>query len=235
MDPYTARLPDPRLMARLAIQVRFGDRTSAFMAGGDALATAILASRGGQPLPEWVEGLADAMVGALLLIQDHTIDDAPTSDRLRLSVAALVLSVLRPRCACATDGALSLWMNWGMGTPRCADDPDDLLRWTLLRLFLDDTDGAVEAVHALVDREPAGPGMVLYDWVVARVQGHGAAREEACFHHLRTLLGNESEPHAALLVVAAVVLNQSGALRRDRVLAWLDAELTPAEPARATG
>lgn len=222
MDPYTTRLPDPRLMARLAIQVRFGDRIGAFMTGGDALALAILASRGGRPLPEWVDGLADAMVGALLLVEDRTIDDACDEDRVRLSVAALVLSVLRPRCASATDGAVSVWMNWGMGTPRCASDATCLLSWTLLRLFLDDTDGAVDAVHALVDREPYGAGMVLFDWVVARVQGHGEARQEACFDHLRTALAAEGSAQPALLVLAAIVLNQAGPMRRREVLDWLD-------------
>jgi hypothetical protein len=224
MEPYIDRLPDARLMARLAIQVRFGDRIGAFMAGGDALALAALASAGGQSLPGWAHDLADAMVGALLLVEDHTIDDASAHDRLRLSSAALVLSVLRPRAACATDGAISLWMNWGMGTPRCADDAQDLLRWTLLRLFVGDLDGAVEAVHELVDREPSGAGMALYDWVVARVQSHGQARERECFGHLRTLLAADGSLDPALLVVAATVLNQAGPMRRDKVLPWLDGQ-----------
>lgn len=226
MDPYPTRLPDPRLMARLAIQVRFGDRIGAFMTGGDALALAILASRGGRPMPEWVDGLADAMVGALLLVEDRTIDDACDEDRVRLSVAALVLSVLRPRCTSATDGAVSVWMNWGMGTPRCASDATCLLSWTLLRLFLDDTDGAVDAVHALAERE--GAGMVLYDWVVARVHGHGRTREAACFDHLRTALAAEGSAQPALLVLAAIALNQAGPMRRGEVLDWLDARVDDA-------
>jgi len=234
MDPYTARLPDARLMVRLMIQLRFGDRVGAFTRAGEALAIAILASRGGQPMPQWAEPLADAMVGALLLVEDQTIDSALPEERLRLSIAAIVLSVMRPRASSGTDGAISLWMGWGMGTPRCVDDELSLLRWTLLRLFLDDNDGAANAVHKMLELAPYGPALVLHDWVVARLQGHGEFRLRQCFSNLRTLLSSDpTDSHPALLVAAAVALNQCGPMRRAEVLGWLDEQL-PAEVARKT-
>ncbi|MCB9674278.1 MAG: hypothetical protein H6737_04125 [Alphaproteobacteria bacterium] len=233
MDPYTARLPDPRLMARLMIQLRFGDKVGAFKAAGEALAIAILASRGGREMPEWAEPLADYMVGALLLVEDETIDTAPPSERLRLSTAAIVLSVMRPHVSAAVDGAVSLWMGWGMGTPRIADSEVCLLRWTLLRLFLDDVESAAEAVHAMLENRPFGPALVLHDWVVASLQHQGDRRLTQCFGNLRTLLSADPlDSHPSILVLAAVVLNQIGPMRRGQVLGWLDGQLAPPEAAR---
>ncbi len=233
MDPYIDRLPDPRVMARLMIQLRFGDRDGrirAFKAAGDALAIAILASRGGREMPEWADPLAKYMVGALLFVEDDTIDTAPASERLRLSIAAITLSVVQPHTSSAVDGAVSLWMNWGMGTPRCADSQACLLRWTLLRMFLDDIDGAAEAVHALLDVTQHGPALVLHDWVVARRQQHGASREAQCWRNLWTLLGSDPlQTHPGLLVCAAVVVNQAGPMRRGEVLTWLDQQLAQPE------
>jgi hypothetical protein len=233
MDPYTHRLPDARVMARLMIQLRFGDRDGrirAFKAAGDALAIAVLASRGGHAMPEWAAPLARYMVGALLFVEDDTIDTAPASERLRLSIAAITLSVVMPHTSAAVDGAVSLWMNWGMGTPRCADSEACLLRWTLLRMFMDDVDGAADAVHALVDKKPHGPAMVLHDWVVARRQHHGTARETQCWRNLWTLLASDPlQTHPGLLVCAAVVVNQAGPMRRGEVLDWLDHQLVQPE------
>ncbi|MEZ4317816.1 MAG: hypothetical protein R3F61_09940 [Myxococcota bacterium] len=229
MDPYIHRLPDARLMVRLMIQLRFGDRVGSFKAAGEALAIAILASRDGHEMPQWADPLADAMVGALLLVEDETIDTAPPSERLRLATAAIVLSVMRPHVSSAVDGAVSLWMEWGMGTPRCADSEICLFRWALLRLFLDDAEGAVDAIHEMLERSPYGPALILHDWVVTQMQGQGTWRLEQCFSHLRTLLSTDvTDSHPALLVVAAVVLNQIGPMRRGEVLAWLDAQIAGA-------
>lgn len=222
MEPYIQRMPEPRLMARLADQLRGEDRVRAFMAAGDALAVALLGTPEGAELPEWVDGLADRMVGALLLVEDETIDDASPSDRLALATAAIVLSTLRPRASSATDGAVSLWVGWGMGTPRCLPCETGLLQWTLLRLFLDDPEGAAEAVHVLLDRGAFGPGMVLHDWVVSALQRQGPSRQTMCFEHLRTVFTcSQGASHPSLLVVAAVVLNQLGPMRRGEVRAWL--------------
>lgn len=222
MDPYIQRMPEPRLMARLSDQLRGEDRVRAFMAAGEALAVAVLGTPLGEELPEWVDVLADRMVGALLLVEDETIDSASPAERLRLATAAIVLSSLRPRASSATDGAVSLWIGWGMGTPRCLDDETGLLQWTLLRLFLDDPEGAAEAVHVLLDRGAFGPGMILHDWVVAALQRQGPRRHEMCFEHLRTVFtSTRGVSHPSLLVVAAVVLNQLGPMRRGEVRAWL--------------
>lgn len=222
IDPYAQRLPDPRMMARLTERLRSSGRVAAFEAGGEALAVALLGTPPGAPLPEWVDALADCMVGALLLVEDETIDSAPPAQRLRLATAAIVLSTLRPRASSATDGAVSLWVSWGIGTPRCLPNETSLLQWTLLRLFLDDAEGAAEAVHVLLDRGGFGPGMVLHDWVVSALQGHGPQRQEMCFEHLWTVVTASTGPsHPSLLVVAAVVLNQLGPMRRGEVVEWL--------------
>lgn len=225
MDPYTQRLPDPRLMRRLVEQLRTHDRVAAFEAAGEALAVALLGTPSGEPLPTWVDELADAMVGALLLVEDATIDQAGPEQRLRLATAAIVLSTVRPRASCATDAAVSMWVGWGTGTPRCLRFQSSLLQWTLLRLFLGDLDGAAEAVHVLLDRDTSGPGWVLHDWVVSSLQGHGLKRQEMCFQHLRTVFAaSHGDAHPSLLIVAAVILNQLGPMLRGEVLPWLHAQ-----------
>lgn len=221
MDPYLTALPDPRLMARLTAQLRTRDRVRAFEVGGEALAVAILGTRPGEPLPDWVAPLADAMVGALLLVEDATIDQAPAAQRLRLASSAIVLSTLRPRASAAVDGAVSMWVGWGTWPTAQLDKECSLLRATLLRLFLDDVDGAAEAVDLLLDRGAFGPGLVLHDWVVSRLQGHGPERHTMCFQHLRTAL-DADQRSPDLVIVAAVVLNhQLGPMRRGEVIPWL--------------
>ena len=230
MDPYAQRLPDPRLMRRLVEQLRSRDRVAAFEAAGDALAVALLGTPTGQGFPPWVDELADAMVGSLLLVEDETIDEASPEQRLRLATAAIVLSTVRPRASSATDGAVSLWVAWGTGTPRCLRHETSLLQWTLLRLFLGDLEGAAEAVHVLLDRDASGPGWVLHDWVVSSLQGHGVARQAMCFQHLRTVFTtSRGEAHPSLLIVAAVVLNQLGPMLRGEVLPWLHAQAPSTE------
>ncbi len=216
MEPYA--WPDPRLMQRLQRRVRAENGGRAFMAGGEALALGVLASRGDSGLPAWAEELADTMVGALLLVTDSTLDEATRCERVRLAVAAAVLSSIRPHARGACDAAIDTWMGWGVGPPDAKDPVDTLVGWALLCLLRRDAAAARCAVDALQDD---GVGLILQDWTRSVIQGEPVIREAQCFHHLRTHMAHfDSRP--AQLLMAAMVIQAGAGLRREGVLRWLD-------------
>ena len=217
MKPYA--WPDPRVMQRLQRRVRQSHGGRAFMAGGEALAMGILASRGDGPLPRWADELADSMVGALLLVCDQTMDEATRDERVRLSIAAAVVSALRPHTQSACDAAIDGWMGWGVGDPRPDDTDDTLVGWALLSLLRRDGVGAEQAVLCLSGDN--GVGLILQDWANHVLAEDPIYREARCFHYLRVHMGH-FDARPTQLLVAALVIQSSSGLRRSGVLRWLD-------------
>lgn len=212
--------PDPRLIERLTTQIRSRDGASAaWIAGGHALALGLLGAvdQGGE-LPAWAADLADTMVGSLLRVLERSVNDADVATRVELGAAAAVLSIARPHCTSVLDGAVDAWIHWTPEGPEAHHDEATLATWTLLHLLRDHPDCAAEAAWALGQRS-SGLGLLLHDWVVARLQEHGAEREGQCFHALRAALGT-AQPGVVLL--AAAVATQAAGLRRRSTLPWLD-------------
>jgi len=241
MAPYV--WPDPELMQRLIRRVRARDeRGHAFIAGGEAIAMAILA--GGEEgtvgqafkraIPDWTEALADAMLGSLLLTVDETVDEATVSERVRLSIAAAVLTVVRPHAQSACDAAIDTWMGWGIDDPDPDADDDTLVGWTLLCLLRRDGPGALRAVRSLHGDD--GVGLILQDWTTSVIKSEPLRREAQSFHHLRTHMGHfESRP--THLLMGALVIQTGAGLCRAGVLRWLDAiaiELSTVGTSRCT-
>lgn len=226
--------PDRRLLGRLVQLLRTKDERSTYCVGGEALANALLASNGA-PLPIEAEQLADAMVGSLLIVHAATADAEDADRRVRLAMSAAVVAAVRPHTATACADAMRLWLGYGIGSPRRHENGYALAARVLLSLWLDDADSAAEAVDALLEIDRTGTAGVLHDWVVARVQGHGVARETQCFDHLRLSLSQSpGGGHGAALIVlaGAVVVRRAGLPIRD-LRAWLDhpAGAQIAEPA----
>jgi hypothetical protein len=216
-------IPDPRLQKRLMSQLRSGDARSAFLAGGEAIAASIFATRPNGTLLSCTHELADAMLGSMLVLDRSGSDEEPDR-RVRFALAATSLSVMRPHAARACDHAVANAMGMSLGPAWSMDNSYTLAGRVLLSLLLDDALSASEAVDALVDRDRAGAAGVLVDWTVARTQRHGAAREAQCFHHLRLSLaltpgGGDG---AALLMAGAAVVGNIGRRPRSDVLPWLD-------------
>lgn len=215
--------PDKRVMQRLVGLLRQTDSRRAYATAGEALATALLASKPGD-LSEEARQLADAMLGSLLLVQRAAHDDEP-EDRVRLALATAVLSVVRPHTESVCDSAIGAWIGFGIGSPRrMQDEPEALAARVLLALLVGDADHAAEAVDVLVDVDRSRIAGILYDWVVARIQGHGRDREAQCFHALRLALSHVSGEGygAALIVVGAMIVHRTARLDRGAVARWLD-------------
>jgi len=189
------------------------------MAGGEALALGILASRGDGPLPEWAEQLADSMVGAILHVSERTLDEATRDERVRLSVAAAVLSAVRTHTQCACDAAIDTWMGWGVGSPTSDDAPETLVGWALLSLLRRDAPTALQAVRCLDGNN--GVGLILQDWALKVMQEESVFREAESFHQLRVHMAHFDARPTQLLMAALVIQGGSG-LRRGGVLRWLD-------------
>ncbi len=217
----TVTTPDHRIMERLAGLIRRGAGVTPFITAGHALANAIVASRGFGQLPRWADDLADAMVGSLILVQQRSQVDSCPDRRVQLATAAAVLAMVRPRLERVCDGAITTWLGFGMAPAHCHDDATQLAARTLHFLRLDDTDAAADAVDALVDHGGVAAGMVLHDWTVSRVQGHGLSREVQCFHNLRLALNGAGNTASLQLLASLVVLRRAG---RDgsEALHWLD-------------
>lgn len=213
--------PDPRLIERLTAQIRSRDGSAAaWVAGGEALALGLLGAReAGGSLPTWADDLADTMVGSLLRVLERSVDEADVPARMELGAAAAVLSVARPHCTSVLDGAVDAWIHWTPEHPEVHHDEATLAIWTLLHLLRDDAEGAAVSAWTLCERG-SGLGLLLHDWVVTRLQEHGAEREGQCFHALRAAVAGEARP--TLVLLAAAVATQAAGLRRRSTLPWLD-------------
>lgn len=215
--------PDRRLLGRLVQLLRTREGKGAFTTAGEALANSLLASRP-MPLSVEAEQLADAMVGSLLLVNAATADAEEPDRRVRLAVATIAMAVARPHTAAAAYHAVTTWVGTGIGCPRRQDNPYALACRVLLALWLDDNDTAANAIDTLVERDHTGVAGVLHDWVVARIQGHGADREAQCFDHLRLSLSQTpggGDGAGLLLLAAAVVVDRMDRPLRE-VRSWLD-------------
>jgi len=220
--------PDADRMDRLRRRLRSRDsRAQAFIASGEAMALAILArpdepveAQGLAPLPQWAEDLADGMVGSLLLVVDDTVDDASPAERVRLSIAAAVLSVVRPRAESGCDAAVDTWMGWGGSEPTAETDDATLFGWVLLCLLRRNGPAALRAVRAFSGDD--GVGLILQDWTMSVLLSEPLLREAQSFHQLRTHLAHEGARPSHLLLAALVVQTGAG-LGRHGVSRWLDA------------
>lgn len=216
--------PDPRLMERLTRRIRSRDGSpGSWITGGEALAVAVLTSRGpDSELPLWASDLADTMVGSLLRVLDRTVDDVSVEERVALALAAATLSVVRPHCTSVLNGAIDAWIGWTPEGPHAHHGPDVLSAWAMLALLRDDTETAVECAWALGEAGDAGVDLILHDWVVERVQGHGAQRELQSFHALRAVLSTRGGLRPGLLIAAAATTARAMGQRRNTTLGWLD-------------
>ena len=216
--------PDPRLMERLTGRIRSRDGSAAsWRSGGEALALAILTSRGLQSsLPLWASDLADTMVGSTLRVLDNSVDHASVKDRVALGLAAATLSVARPHCTRVLDGAVDAWIGWTPEGPEVEHGEDVLAAWTMLHLMRGNTDAAAECAHVLCDADNTGVGLILHDWVVARIQGHGSQRELQSFHALRAVLSTTGGFRPGLLIAAAATTTRVTGMKRRTTLEWLD-------------
>ena len=225
-------------MERLTALIRSPScSTSAWIAGGEALALGILRAAGDGELEIWAADLADTMVGALLRVLERSVNEAPVEERIRLAQAAVVLSIARPHCTSVLDGAVDAWIGWTpeRAAPRHGDET--LATWTLLYLLRENLDEAAHAAWCLAGVDQAAIGMILHDWAVARIQAHGADREVQCFHALRASLSVSQDSRPGLLLVAAAVAVKAGGCKRRMVMPWLDdmaRELARDGTARAT-
>ena len=230
--------PAPRIIERLTSQIRSHDcAPGAWIAGGEALAIGLLAAAGEGELDPWASDLADTMVGALLRVLDRSVNTATVEERVRLARAAAVLSVARPHCTSVLDGAVDAWLEWTPEPAEAHHGGEILGAWTMLCLLRANLDGAAHAAWRLSQVDDGGPGMILHDWAVARIQVHGQSREIGCFHALRTSLSARDDNQPALLVLAAAVAVQAGKGRRRTVRPWLEdiaKELARDGTARAT-
>lgn len=223
--PALRTLPDPRIVARLDGLVRRTGSPRAFAAAGAALEAAVLATCGAGPLPADFIALAEGMRGALMLIQARTVAETDPEFRVDLAAAAAVLSVVLPHEQAACDGAVRGWMGLGMADPSYMSDARALGRRALLALLVDDVEQAAGAVAQLGTGSVGG---ALYDWVIARRQRHGAARELECWHHLWLLARDEDATRRnALVLLAALVAWDRTRAPRGRLVAWLDEILDP--------
>ncbi len=221
MTPFgMVATPDERLMQRLVGLLRRGAGATPFITAGHALTNAVMATRGIGDLPDWAEDLADAMVGALILVQQRTQGLENADIRVELATAAAVLGVVRPRVAPVCRGAITVWLGFGMPPARWQNDPNQLAARTLLFLALDDTDAAIKSIDALLEFGGAPANGVLHDWTVSRVQRHGPSREAQCFHNLRLAL--MGYPSATLQLLAAIVVMERMGRGCGDALGWLD-------------
>jgi hypothetical protein len=160
------------------------------------------------------------MVGALLLVVDDTVDEAILADRVRLSTAAAVLSVVRPRVGSACDAAMDTWMGWGGFEPKADVEDATLFGWVLLCLLRRNGVDALRAVRAMSGDN--GVGLILQDWTMSVLTSQPLRREAQSFHQLRTHLAHDGARPTHLLMAALVVQTGAG-LERHGVLRWLDA------------
>jgi hypothetical protein len=65
-------------------------------------------------------------------------------------------------------------------SPEALRGADALAAWTLLALAEGEGEQAAAGVEALWESERPDLAGLLHDWVVARLQGHGAMREAHC-------------------------------------------------------
>jgi len=220
---HTEMIPGADEVLRSYVLVGRAGSPRAFADAGQTLAAAILASRGGGPLPRWAEDLADAMARALMLVQARTVEETDADFRVRLATSAVVLSLVRPDLESACDGAVRVWTGLGLSDVSFMTDPATLAARALLALFVDDVTGAEASVAQLGPQEYAGIGGPLHDWVVVRRQRHGGGREVECFHNLRlAIAGVRHESRPALILVAALVAWARLDVPRSRLLVWLD-------------
>ena len=203
--------------------LRQGASGASFVAAGDAL-TLLLGTRCSRPLPDWSLQLANAAVGSLLRVQDMTMDQAEPLERIQLSRAAAILSILCPRASAGCDAAISTWMGWDTMPVEATEGNGNVVpTQALLAMFLNDLEQARDCVSLLLDDESNGVGLVLHDWVIARLQGHGQARDAQCFHHFWLSL-RRPERHAAdpgLMVLAALVHHTCCSPNRQNLLPWM--------------
>lgn len=153
-------------------------------------------------------------------------------ERIRIAGAAAVLSIARPDLATRCDDLIAKWTGPGIGAPRHMVDPRILARRVLLAMAINDLEDASQSVEALGNLDSKG-GMAggLYDWVVARIQRHGVAREIQCFDHLKLALSDAWDNDAGdamTLLLGALLLATHGGLSRDHALKLLDAVPTEA-------
>lgn len=224
-DRVLSSLPDPRIVARLDGLVRRTGSPRAFAAAGGALEAAVLGARGVAPLPGDIVALAHGMRDALMLIQARTVEETDPAFRVDLAAAAAALSVVLPEARAACDGAVRGWMGLGLSDPSYQSDARVLSRRVLLALLVDDVEQAARAVAQLGTDGVCG---ALYDWVIARRQRHGPARELECWQNLWLLARDEGVARRAglVLLAALVAWDRTGAPRR-RLLAWLDEIIGP--------
>jgi hypothetical protein len=204
--------PDRRMLGRLVQILRSRDEHPAYSVAGEALANAILASSPGE-LPVEAEQLADAMLGSLLRVTAETADAEDADRRVRLAMATAVVAAARPHAALACHQAIGTWMGTGIGSPLRQRHTYALAARVLLSLWLNDRDAAAEATNALVEFDRTGLSGVLHDWVVARLQGHGAEREAQCFEALRLSMAfapGGGDGAALVVLAAAVVVRRQG-------------------------
>lgn len=225
--------PDRRMLGRLVQILRSRDEHPAYSVAGEALANALLASSPGS-LPVEAEQLADAMLGSLLRVTSATADAEDADRRVRLAMATAVVAATRPHAALACHQAIGTWMGMGIGSPLRHENTYALAARVLLSLWLDDKDAAAEAINALVEIDRTGISGVLHDWVVARLQGHGAEREARCFEALRLSVAfapGGGDGAALVVLAAAVVVRRRGGTMRD-VRAFIDGVNAPQQPAQ---
>lgn len=215
--------PDDRIMTRLLRSLRTSPSVATFVAGGQALASALLVEREGGGAPEWSEALADAMTGALVLVQYRSVGEESDARLVELSAAAAVLAVARPRLWRRCAGAIHDWLGRLASVDR-RESASALATQALLWLLVDDVERACEAVDALVERPDTPHGWLLHDWVVCRLQQQGCARESLAFHHLRVGLahGGSSGSADQLMVLAGLVMASRAQRCPSDVLTWFD-------------
>ena len=216
--------PDARIIARLVQSLRSAPSTGVFIAGGKALAAALLVEREGRSGPAWADALADAMTGALVLVQYRSASEEHDSVLVELSAAAAALAVARPKVWRRCEGAIHDWMGRIASVDR-REQEDALASQALLWLLIDDVERACEAVDALVERPNTQHGWLLHDWAVCRLQQQGCARESVAFHNLRVGLAHGLPGNAAapLMVLAGLVMAARAERGPCEVLAWFDA------------
>ena len=216
--------PDARIIARLLHALRSAPSSGVFIASGKALAAALLVERGGGTGPAWADALADAMTGALVLVQYRSASEEDDSVLVELSAAASALAVARPELWRRCEGAIHDWMGRIASVDR-REGEHDLAVQTLLWLLIDDVERACEAVDALVERPETQHGWLLHDWAVSRLQQQGCARESVAFHNLRVSLahGLPGGAAASLLILAGLVMARRAERGPCEVLTWFDA------------
>ncbi len=211
----SVRAGDCAAMDRAAVALRHSNSPEGFAQAGALLAPVVLRE---EPT-EASDRLASAMLGSLMLVeaQDWRCDP---QERVACSLAAAALAMYRPHAARACELAIGRWMGMGIGSPQRLHTDFELSARVLLGLWRDDPQDAAETLEQIA----VGKGVllgVLCDWLVARIQQHGVARELQCFDHLRLGAGT-SPPFSGLMVLGLAVVSRRAGISPEFAVPWFE-------------